>query len=57
MGSIKRTSQPKTGTIKDRSDTNLTEAEEINKRWKEHTELYRKDLNDPNNHNGVITHL
>ena len=44
------------GTIKDRSDTNLTEAEEINKRWKEHTELYRKDLNDLDNHDGVVSH-
>ena len=36
---------------------NLTEAEEIKKRWQEYTELYKKDLNDPDNHNGVITHL
>ena len=35
----------------------LTEAEEIKKRWPEYTELYKKDLNDPDNHNGVITHL
>ena len=35
----------------------LTEAEYINKRWEEYTELYKKDLNDPDNHNGVITHL
>ena len=35
----------------------LTEAEDIKKRWQEYTELYRKDLNDSNNHNGVITHL
>ena len=35
----------------------LTEAEEIKKRWQEYTELYKKDLHDPDNHNGVITHL
>ena len=35
----------------------LTDAEDIKKRWQEHTELYKKDLNDPDNHNGVITHL
>ena len=48
----------KVGTIKDRNDMDLTEAEDIKKRWKEYTEgLYRKDLHDPDNHNGVITHL
>ena len=36
---------------------NLREAEEIKKRWQEYTELYKKDLNDPDNHDGVITHL
>ena len=47
----------KMGTIKDRNDMNLTEAEDI-KRWQEYTEeLYKKDLNDPDNHNGVITHV
>ena len=35
----------------------LTEAEDIKKRWQEYTELYKQDLNDPDNHNGVITHL
>ena len=46
------------GTIKDRNSKNLTEAEEIKKRWQEYTEeLYRKGLNDPDNHNGVVTHL
>ena len=45
------------GTIKDRNSMNLTEAEEIKKRWQEYTELYKKDLNDPDNHNDVITHL
>ena len=46
------------GTIKDRNGMDLTEAEDIKKRWQEYTEeLYKKDLNDPDNHNGVITHL
>ena len=44
-------------TIKGRNGKDLTEAEYINKRWEEYTELYKKDLNDPDNHNGVITHL
>ena len=44
--------------IKDRSSKDLTEAEEIKKRWQEYTgELYKKDLNDPDNHDGVITDL
>ena len=46
------------GTIKDRNSKDITEAEEIKKRWQEYTEeLYKKDLNDPDNHNGVIVHL
>ena len=46
------------GKIKDRNGMYLTEAEDIKKRWQEHTEEpYRKDLNDPDNHHGVITHL
>ena len=46
------------GTIKDRNGVDLTEAEDINKRWQEYTEeLSKKDLNDPDNHDGVITHL
>ena len=45
------------GTIKDRNGMNLTEAEDIKKSWEEYTELYKKDLNDPNNHDCVITHL
>ena len=46
------------GTIKDRNDMDLTEAEDIKKRWQEYTEeLYKKDLHDPDNRNGVITHL
>ena len=46
------------GTIKDRDSMNLTEAGEIKKRWQEFTEeLYEKCLNDPDNHNSVVTHL
>ena len=45
------------GTIKDRNDMDLTDAEEIKRRRQEHTELYKKDLHDPDNHDGVITHL
>ena len=45
------------GTIKDRNGKDLTEAEDIMKRWQEYTELYKKHLHDPDNHNGVITHL
>ena len=48
----------KMDTIKDRNGMDLTEAEDIKKRWQEYTEeLYKKDLNDPDNHDGVITHL
>ena len=48
----------KMGRIKDRNGLDLTEAEDIKKRWQEYTEeLYKKDLHDPDNHNGVITHL
>ena len=54
----KGTFHAKMGTIKDRNDMDLTEAEDIKKRWQEYTErLYNKDLHDPDNHNGVITHL
>ena len=53
----KGTFHAKMGTIKDRNNMNLTE-EEIKKRWQEYTEgLYKKDLNDSDNHDGVITHL
>ena len=46
------------GSIKDRSGMDLTEAKDIKKRWQEYTEeLYKNDLNDPDNHDGVITHL
>ena len=48
----------KMGSIKDRNGMDLTEAEDINKRWQEHTEeLYKKELHDPDNHNGVITDI
>ena len=54
----KGTFHAKMGTIKDRDAMDLTEAEDIKKRWQEYTEeLYKKDLHDPDNHNGVITHL
>ena len=53
----KGTFHAKMGSIKDRNN-DLTEAEDIKKRWQEYTEeLYKKDLHDPDNHNGVITHL
>ena len=46
------------GSMKDRNGMDLTEAEDVKKRWQEYTEkLYKKDLHDPGNHNGVITHL
>jgi len=47
----------KTGAIKDKNSKDLTEAEDIKKRWREYTELYQKILNDPDNHDGVVTHL
>ena len=54
----KGTFHAKMGTIKDRNGMNLKEAEAIKKKGQEYTEeLYKKDLLDPNNHNGVITHL
>ena len=54
----KGTFHAKMGSIKDRNGMDLTEAEDINKRWQEYTEeLYKKDLHDPDNHDGVITHL
>ena len=43
-------------SIKDRNGMDLTEAEDIKKRWQEYTELYKKDLHNPDNHDGVITH-
>ena len=54
----KGTFHAKMGTIKDRNGMDLTEAEDIKKRWQKYTEkLYKRDLNDPVNDNGVITHL
>ena len=57
-GDTKGTFHAKMGTIKDRNSKDLTEAEDIKKQWQEYTEeLYKKELHDPDNHNGVITHL
>ena len=56
IGDTKGTFHGKMGTIKDRNGMDLTEAEDI-KRWQENTELYKKDLHDPDNHDGMITHL
>ena len=54
----KGTFHAKMGSVKDRNGMDLTEAENIKKRWQEYTEeLYKKDLHDPDNHDGVITHL
>ena len=53
----KGTFHAKMGSIKDRNGMDLTEAEDIEKRWQEYTELYKKDLHDPDNEGGVITHL
>ena len=58
IGDTKGTFHAKMGTIKDRNGMDLTEEEDIKKRWQEYTEeLYKKDLHDPDNHDGVITHL
>ena len=58
MRDTKGTFHTKMGSIKDRNGIDLTEAEDIKKRWQEYTEeLYKKDLHDPNNQDGVITHL
>ena len=55
---IKGTFHAKMGTIKDRKGMDLTEAEDIKKRWQEYTEeLHKKGFNDPDNHDGVIIHL
>ena len=55
---IQGTFHAKMGIIKDRNGMDLKEAEDIKKRWQEYTEeLYKKDLRDPDNHNGTITHL
>ena len=58
MRDTKGTFHAKMGSIKDRSGMDLTNAEDIKNRWQEYTEeLYKKDLNDPDNHNAVIIHL
>ena len=53
----KGTFHAKVGSIKDKNGMDLTEAEDIKKRWQEYTELYKKDLHNPDNHDGVINHL
>ena len=53
----KGTFHTKMGTIKDRNGMDLIETEDTKKRWQEYTELYKKDLDDPDNHDDVITHL
>ena len=57
IGAIKGTFHAKMGMIKNRNSKELTEAEEIKKRWQEYTELYKKCLQDPDNLDGVVTHL
>ena len=58
MRDTKGTFHAKMGTIKAKNCVDLTEADDIKKRWQEYTEeLYKKDLHDPDNHGGVITHL
>ena len=57
MRDIKGIFHAKMGLIKDRNGMDLTEAEDIKKRWQEYTELFKKDLHDQDNHNCVITHL
>ena len=53
----KRLFHAKMGTMKDRTGMDLIEAKEIKKRWQEYTELYKKDLHDPDKHDDVVTHL
>ena len=58
IGDTKGTFHAEMGTIKDRNGKDLTKAEEIKKRWQEYTEkLYKKGLNDPDNQDGVVTHV
>ena len=57
IGDTNGTFHAKMGTIKDRNIKDLTEAEEIKKGWQEYIELYKKGLNDPDNHNGLVTYL
>ena len=58
VGDTKGTFHAKMGSIKDRNGRNITEAEDIKKSWQEYTEvLYKKDFHEPDNHDGVITHV
>ena len=58
VGDTKGTFHAKMGSIKDRNGMDLTETEDIKKRWQEYTEeLYKKDIHEPDNHDGVMTHL
>ena len=57
IGDTKGTFHAKMGSIKDRNDRDLTEVEDIKKRWKQYTEELKRDLHVPDNHDGVITHL
>ena len=57
MRDTKGTFHAKMGLIKDRNGMDLTEAKDFKKRWQEYTELYKKDLHDPDNHHDMITHL
>ena len=58
IGDIKGTFHARMGKIKDRNSKELTEAEEVNKMWQEYTEeLYKRDLNDQDNHDALVTHL
>ena len=57
IGDTKETFHAKMGTMKDRNGMDLKEAEDIKKRRQECTELYKKDLHDPDNHDGMVTHL
>ena len=57
LRAIERTFHAKMGSIKDRNGMDLIEAEDIKKRLQEYTELCKKNLHDPDNHDGVITHL
>ena len=57
MHTRKGTFHAQIGTIKDKKVKDLTEPEEIKKRWQKYTKLYKKALNDPDNHDGMVTHL
>ena len=57
ISDTKGTFHAKMGSIKDRNGVDLTEAEDIKKRWQEYTELYKIELHDQDNHDGMITHL